>query len=239
MKSPGIIFSIFYITVFFSCRQQSTDNATFAAPIYHKEPDDDTTYKIATYQLFYSKDGRLCEKKHSMAGPQDSACHCELVGFYDCTIEVKTGDSIVQKPLGDFIDVPTYRETVTTQYSKDKGHVYYFDLTADGGKRYVVNGADPATFRELYEYRWGIDTSHLFFKGNMLKGLDITHMQLLFPPDQSTHFVWYVKDNQQVFFEDQPLPDADVKSFKAVSNLPWDAEDKYYRYEQGKRYLRK
>lgn len=172
-----------------------------------------------------------------MAGPRDSACHCELVGFFDYTIEVKTGDSIVQKPLSDFIDVPSYRESDTTQYSKDKGHVYYFDLTADGGKRFVVNDTDPATFKGLYEYRWGIDTSHLFFKGNMLKGLDLANMQLLPPPDPSTHFVWYVKDKQQVFFEDKLVSGADAASFKVVSNLPWDAEDKNYKYENGKRRL--
>jgi hypothetical protein len=204
-------------------------------PVYNREPADDALYKNATWQFFYNKNGQLCEKKHVMAGPADSACNCELVGYYDSTISVKTDYRISKKLLRDFIDVPTFTELDSTQFSKDKNHVYYYNLDAAGGTRFVVTGANPATFKRLYDYRWGIDTSHVFFKASTLSGLNVKKLQLLYPPDTSNQFLFYVKDDQAVFFQDEKIAGADAASFKLVINQPWDAEDKNFRYRNGKR----
>jgi hypothetical protein len=223
---PGILF--------FSCKEKVKDRSLQLSPVYNREPADDSLYKNATWQFFYNKNGQLCEKKHVMAGPADSACNCELAGFYDSAISIKTGDAITKKLLRDFIDVPTFTELDATQYSKDKNHVYYFDLDASGGTRFVVTGADAATFKRLYEYRWGVDTNHVFFKASMLEGLNVKKLQLLYPPDTSNQFLFYVKDDHNVFFQDEKIADADALSFKLVLNQAWDAEDKNFRYQNGK-----
>jgi hypothetical protein len=224
---PGILF--------FSCKEKVKDQSFQLSPIYNREPADDSLYKNATWQFFYNENGQLCEKKHVMAGPADSACNCELVGYYDSTISVKTGDTIRKKLLREFIDVPTFTELDATQYSKDKNHIYYSDLNASGGTRFVVTGADAATFKRLYEYRWGIDTNHVFFKASMLEGLNVRKLQLLYPPDTTNQFLFYVKDDYSVFFQDKKITDADAPSFKLINNQAWDAEDKNFRYQTGKR----
>jgi hypothetical protein len=235
MKLLTAILLVLPGTLFFSCTGDKKERSIKLMPVYNREPDDDSLYKNATWQFFYNKNGQLCEKKHVMAGPADSACNCELVGYYDSTISIKTGDTITKKLLRDFIDVPTFTELDATQYSKDKNHVYYFNLDAAGGTRFVVTGADAASFKRLYEYRWGIDTSHVFFKAATLEGLNVKKLQLLYPPDTSNQFLFYVKDEQQVFFQNEKIEGADASSFKLINGQTWDAEDKNFRYQNGKR----
>ena len=106
---------------------------------------------------------------------------------------------------------------------------------SDGGSRVLVDKADPLTFKRLCEYRWGIDKNYVFYKGDRLKGLNLKHLQVLYPPDTTDHFIQYVKDGKNVFYENEIVKGADAKTFKLIRGQKWEAEDKSFKYETGRR----
>ncbi len=75
----------------------------------------------------------------------------------------------------------------------------------------------------------------LFYKGDVVEGLNLKHLQVLYLPDTSDHFIQYVKDDKNVFYENEIVKGADAKTFKIVSGQKWEAEDKSYKYETGRR----
>jgi DKNYY family len=229
---PAIIIIIFCVTIYSCTNPGETDTVE---KVYAKEPADSANYKYVKYDFYLSKSGQLSERKRVMVRPKGSACHCDFVVYYDSTVSIYNGDTMIEKPLNEIVDINSFTWIDSTDYSKDKNKVFYFHGNSDGGNRVIVDKADPATFKRLCEYRWGIDKNHVFYKTNILEGLDLKSIQILYPPDPSDNFIQYVKDEKNVFFESEIIQDADANTFKVVSGQKWDAEDKNYKYEAGRR----
>lgn len=204
------------------------------AYVYAKEPNDSASYKHLKYDFYLSKDGQLCERKLASAGNTD--CHCNFEVYYDSTYSIYTDDTIIEKALNTIVDINSFVWIDSTAFSKDKNNVYYFHDNSDGGNRVIVNKADPATFARLCEHRWGIDKDHVFYKTDILEGLNLKKLQMLVSPDTADPFVDYVKDDRNVFYTDKIVKGADAKTFKVVSGEKWQAEDKNYKYVTGRRY---
>jgi hypothetical protein len=234
MKTLSIIILILFFAILSSCSNQKTEKIQSAKAkneVYEKEPNDSANYQHIKYDFYLSKTGQLSERK--LVHAKDTKCNCLFEVNYDSTFKIYTDDTIIEKPLNTIIDIYSLAWIDSTEFSKDKRKVYYFHGNSDGGNREIVSKADPATFKRLCEYRWGIDKNYVFYKTDFLKGLNLENLQVLRPPDTSDHFVQYVKDDKKVFHEDQIVQGADAKTFKVVSGQKWDAEDKNFKYETG------
>ena len=185
------------------------------------------------YDFYLSKGGQLCERKVVIA--RETTNNFEYEVYYDSTFLIYKDDTTIAKPLNNIVDIATFVWIDSTQYSKDKNKVFYFHGNSDGGNRVIVDKADPLTFKRLCEYRWGIDKNYVFYKGDIVEGLNLKHLQVLYPPDTAYHFIDYVKDDKNVFYENEIVKGADAKTFKVVSGQKWEAEDKNYKYETGRR----
>lgn len=200
-------------------------------PPLEKEPADSADYKHLRNTLYLHKSGQLVERKLAMA--RDTTAEFEV--WYDSLMEVNAEDSTKFVPLSQVIDVDSYEEVDSTQFSRDKNQVYYFHPNSDGGVRLIVYGADPATFKRLYEYRWGIDKAQVYYKDSPLERVDIKTVQALYPPGTTEPFVEYIKDAYRVFYEASPVQGANTATFRLVKGKEWDAEDQYNRYKNGRK----
>ncbi len=93
---------------------------------------------------FYKNDaGDIFVLKRSAFG-EDSAGVWSAGMFLDDEIK----DSAWDNPgkLREYIDIETYTEDSLSAYAMDKKYVYWFRSSSDGEIRFLVHGADPATF---------------------------------------------------------------------------------------------
>lgn len=233
---PSTIIVIFF-TAFFSCNSLSKTEKVIAKPdkafVFAKEPNDSADYKLLKYNFYLGKEGQLCERKLTMT--RDSSCNCEFEVYYDSTFSIYINDTTLEKPLKTIVDINSFVWLDSTEYSKDKNKVFYFYHNSDGGHRAIVDKADPLTFKRLCEYRWGIDRNHVFYKSDIVQEVNMKHLQVLYSPDTSCHFIDYIKDDKNVFYTTEIVKGADAKTFKIVTGQKWDAEDKTYKYESGRR----
>ncbi len=163
---------------------------------------------------------------------RDTLCNCQFEVYYDSNFSIFTGDTTIRKPLSSLVDVSSFNQLDSTEYSKDKNRVYYFYDNSDGGNRNVVLGADPKSFKRLCEYRWGIDKNAVYYQNRKLEGLNLAKLQVLHSTDTSNHFVDYVKDDKVVYQRDMVLQGADAKTFQVISGQEWEAADKNRKYGQ-------
>ena len=236
MRTLSVTITILFFATLSSCNNKRTEKAKISEvkqETYAKEPNDSADYKHIKYDFYLNKTGQLCERK--LAAAKGTNCNCLFEVYYDSTFKIYTDDTIIEKPLKNLVDINSFVWLDSTDYSKDKSKVFYFYNNSDGGIRFVIDKADPKTIKRLCEYRWGIDNKYVFYRGDILPGLNLKTLKVLFPPDTSDHFVQYVKDSRNVFFENQVVKGADAKTFKVVSGQKWDAEDKKYKYETGRR----
>jgi cell division protein FtsI/penicillin-binding protein 2 len=236
MKILFIITTLLFAATLLSCSNPKTEQAQTSIAenyVYAKEPNDSSDYKHIKYDFYLSKTGQLCERK--LAGAKGTNCNCLFQVYYDSTFKIYTGYTIIEHPLNTIVDINSFVWVDSTQFSKDKDKVFYFNENSDGGIREVIVKADPTTFKRLCEYRWGIDRNHVFYMTYILQGINLKTIQVLFPPDTADHFIQYVKDDRKVFHENEIVKGADATTFKVVSGQKWDAEDKNYKYENGRR----
>lgn len=224
-----------------SCDRDATDKPgpvpepQVLAEIYAREPCDSASYRHIKYDFFRSSTGQLCERKLMLASDRDSSCKCEFIVYYDTAFRIYRHDSLYEVPLGLIIDLDSYEVLGSSNYSKDNNRVYYFHANSDGGIRTIIEGADPKTFRNLCEYRWGIDKSFVYYKDEKLEGLHLKKLRVLYPSDSASAIVNYVKDDRVVYENGEILSGADAETFRLVEGKGWQAEDKNYRYEAGGR----
>lgn len=228
---------IIFFAALTSCNNSSRTDQTVSkidkVLVYAKEPNDSANYKLLKYDFYLSKGGQLCERK--LAAAMDSSCNCTFEVYYDSTFSIYTDDTTLEKPLNTIVDINSFVWLDSTEYSKDKNKVFYFNGNSDGGNRVIVDKADPVTFKRLCEYRWGVDKNYVFYKGDIVQGVNLKQLQILYPPDTADHFIDYVKDDKNVFYTTEIVKGADAKTFKVVSGQKWEAEDKNYKYETGRR----
>jgi DKNYY family protein len=228
---------IILFAVFSSCNNSSrTGNEiskTDTVFVYAKEPNDSADYKLLKYNFYLSKSGQLCERK--LVSAKGTNCNCLFEVYYDSLFKIYNDDTLIEKHLNTIVDINSFVWLDSTEYSKDKNKVFYFHGNSDGGNRVIVDKADPLTFKRLCEYRWGIDKNHVFYKGDIVQGINLKYLQVLYPPDTSYHFIDYIKDDKNIFYENEIVKGADAKTFKVVSGQKWEAEDKNYKYASGRR----
>ncbi|HEX7846931.1 MAG TPA: DKNYY domain-containing protein [Chitinophagaceae bacterium] len=229
-----LVFISVILLVFGSCLSPSKKNRGVVSLLYAKEPIDSADYKHLKNDFYIGKDSDLYERKLALA--RDSNCNCQFEVFYDKFIFVHKNDSIIKTPLGSIIDINSFTIIDSTEFAKDKNRVYYFHGNSDGGNRVIVVGADPASFKRLCEYRWGIDKDFVYYENARLNSINTEKLQVLNSPDTADHFVSYLRDDKNVFFESTIIPGADAATFKVVTGQSWDAEDRNNKYYQGRRY---
>jgi DKNYY family len=200
---------------------------------------DSANYTHLKASFYKGNDGEVYEKRYFIT-PWDSCCYYRA--FYDN----KLGHSL-DTPRPSFkkvLDLSTYVELEPSVYAKDRSHVYGEASNSDGGFRYWIEEADAKTFHCLDSTRWwGVDKEHVFYRGDLIKGLSAHHLKTLkvvLSNPQSGSEVQivrskpsYVKNDHQVFFEKEPVLKADAASFKVVDSSRFDAIDKYRKYSQG------
>ncbi len=237
MKTYFLTIYILLFSLFLSCNNlNEKDKAVVKQNIkivYAKEPNDSADYKLLKNNFYLHKNGQLCERKLAFA--RDKSCNCNFEVYYDSTLTIYLNDSTFERPLNTILDIKSFTCFNSSEYSKDKNRVYYFYGNSDGGNRVIVHKADPLSFKSLCEYRWGIDKNYVFYKGDIIKGVNIKQIQVLYSPDTTDHFINYIKDDKNVFYTTEIVKGADAKTFKVVSGQKWDAEDKNYKYENGGR----
>jgi DKNYY family len=198
------------------------------------EPDDSCDYQHIIAGFYSKNNGHIYERKAEM----DESC-CDFMIYYDSTL----GYEETRQPLKNVIDLDSYVYVDSSEYSKDKNHVYWFFINSGGGMRHIIKDADPKTFKRIavpsnklsYDYRWGIDKNVVYFKGNRLEGLNVNKVQFL-RIDTSDMRPDYIKDEKLVFYEYSKIEKADAKTFKLVKqekDLDYDAVDKYRKYRYG------
>jgi hypothetical protein len=231
------IVSILIVFVANYCSQRpASKDVVYSEPVilvYAKEPPDSSNYTHLKYSFYRSKTGRLCERK--LAVPRDSTCNCDYEVFYDSVIKAYENDDELIKPLDSVVDIASFVWLDSTEYSRDKNAVYYYFSTSCGGVRSVVDMADPKSFRRLCEYRWGIDKNNVFYENDVVPGVNLKRLVVLYSPDTTNHFVEYIKDDRHVFYTDKLVEGADAASFHLVSGKDWDAEDRFCKYKVGER----
>jgi hypothetical protein len=236
MKIQIVITIILFAATLSSCSNPKTEQAQTPKAdnyVYEREPNDSADYKHIKYRFYLSKTGQLCEKKFDFA--KNTNCNCLYQAYYDSIFKIYTGDTMIEKPLNTIVDINSLVQIDSTQFSKDRNKVFYFYENSDGGIREVITEADPITFKRLCEFDWGIDKNHVFYRTYILQGINLKTIQVLVPPDTADHFIQYIKDDRKVFHQDEIVKGADAKTFKVVSGQRWDAEDKNYKYENGRR----
>lgn len=133
---------LFILSVFILGCNKPTDQSDHTACLT-KFPGDNNSYKLLKHNLYIGKDGMLYDKKIKIDKSDPSYCYSV---FYYKYIDIHYNDSIVQIPLDSIIDINTYIAFDSSVYSRDKYHCYYFYNNSDGGFRFIIDNADPATF---------------------------------------------------------------------------------------------
>ncbi|MDF2190061.1 DKNYY domain-containing protein [Paraflavitalea sp. CAU 1676] len=213
-----VILGIAFAAILLACkdkRPEQQKRSYGTGYVTAREPLDSASYKHVKYDFYTDKGGRLFLRKLLMGRDRDSACRCAFVVVYDPLFTHGFGDKGLEKRLDEVIDIGSFQAIDSSDFAKDNKHVYYHYGNSDGGNLSIVAGADPATFRRLADYRWGIDKEHVYFQFSLLDSLDPASTQVLRSPDTSDHFISYVRDNRFVYHENYMVQGADAKSFKA------------------------
>lgn len=106
------------------------------------------------------------------------------------------------------IDISTYvRLQQAGYYAKDKNHVYIWESIPNQGEHaFLLDGADPLTFQAI-GYRWGKDTSRVFYENMPLKGLNPSETVPVCAEelDSSLSYIDFIRDNDQLFYKNQEI----------------------------------
>lgn len=158
MKVSYIILLSLMITILSSCNNHKTSTANkniSKEKTYAKEPKDSADFKHIKYNFYKGKDGQLYERKLVFAGDnRDTICNCDFMVIYDNKILIDLNDATIQSTLDSIIDINSFIEIDSSNYSKDKNRVYYFYHNSDGGNRVVVYNADTKTFKIVKYRKW-------------------------------------------------------------------------------------
>jgi hypothetical protein len=193
------------------------------------QAQDSYKYKQLKGKFYTNEYGRLFEQKSYAIAGKGETFDAQL--YFDSVVSINVGDSTIEKSLSEVVDIPTFKDYKGSLFSKDKNNIYYSYASTGGTNRFVVNGANPNTFKTLSDYQYGIDDSHIFYQSKIIKGLNFKKHTIIYSLDTSDMFVKYIKDDKVVFYNGDTVKGADAKTFKLVKEKKWEAEDKNYKYE--------
>ena len=226
---------IFSILIFTSILIFSFENCTNSKNNENNKPTtlqakDSAKFKPLKEKFYKDKYGKLFEQKQKAIRGKGDFYYTRI--YYDSIVIFNIGDSIIEKPLSEIIDIETFTKLDNgTLFSKDKNYVYYSNVSSGGCYRIIVNGANPKTFKALSDYKYGMDDKHIFHQSKMIKGLNFEKYEILYTLDTTEFFIDYIKDDKFVFYNGDIVQGADAKTFKLVSGKEWSAEDKNYKYQ--------
>lgn len=130
------------------------------------EESKSETYTFLKYTFYSDLKGNLFEKK---SGAIDNLNE-ERRYFFDSSMFLGGYPNTV--PLNQIIDIESFKEYEETPFSRDTNHVYYVQATSDGHHRFIVESADPRTFKPI-RYRWGKDSKSIFWQTERVIGADL------------------------------------------------------------------
>ena len=107
-------------------------------------------------------------------------------------------------------------------------NVYNIDTNNVYWRGEKVNGANGITFVD-YDYGYGKDDRHVFYKSNIIYESDVKSFNSLINK--------YAKDEKNVYYEGKVLPNSDVKTFK--TNNDGTSIDKNFKYKNGTKIARR
>jgi DKNYY family len=224
LKMKQVIFLIFLI--FGACESKKTSSIGCKDKKSICNPLDSADYTHIISNIYRGRNGSLYEKKLSDTYHDEQNC-CQFTARFDSTL----GYEEERQSLDKIIDINSFVDIDSSSYSKDKGHVYGYSNNSNGGFRYIVEEADPLTFRRLADYRWAKDKNFVYCNGMVLEGLNLQKIELLYT--KSSTRLNYIKDDKNVFYEYHKIENADAKTFKVVERSEkedYDAIDKYRKY---------
>ena len=191
---------------------------------------DSVNYTLLKTPFYKDKHGNIVEKKID-AFIGEGNVETNRV-YYDSIVFIRQKDSIMERTLSEIIDIDTYTEfDQVSCFSKDKNNVYFSYVNSGGSYRFIVNKADPKTFRALSDYKYGMDDKHLFYQSKMIEGLNFSKHEILYTLDTTDFFIEYIKDDKLVFYNGDTLKGADAGTFKLMSGKAWSAIDKNFKYD--------
>lgn len=151
------------LLLLFGCRSQEIKvSKTQGAP---RESQSDT-YTFLKYTFYSDLKGNLFEKKSVAIDNLNE----ERRYFFDSSMFLGGYPNTV--PLNQIIDIESFKEYEETPFSRDTNHVYYVQATSGGHHRFIVESADPRTFKPI-RYRWGKDSKSIFWQTERVIGADL------------------------------------------------------------------
>jgi len=137
---------------------------------------------------------------------------------------------------------------VKNYFWKDKNHVFLIQF---GGTKCIIELADPSSFQVIENYLWSIDRSHVFYKFDLLKGVNPKEFSAINEEwGKDNHFYYwnnlrvdsldyesaeivsdyYILDSQHVYFKNVIVNGANPKTFKA-DGVGWFGHDDKNMYD--------
>ena len=131
-----------------------------------KTPFNEEGYRLLKNPFYEDSVGNLYEKKYMALDNINS----KQRHFYDSTLFYPHYPE--QVALKHFIDIESFEQFEDFTFSRDKKHVYFARVTSSGAFRFIVEGANPATFSPI-KYYWGMDDQHVYFETEIVPGADL------------------------------------------------------------------
>lgn len=160
------------------CREPST---TLAAPTKKSTVPVGVIYEFDSTQYVRHRSGFYISKAKDIfqinrVAYDDSAGNWSEHYWLDSLIFY--GKYPNKKPLKSIIDLETFVADRVSRFDKDKRHVYYTRASSDGVYRFIVDKADPATFKSIGE-KYGIDKARVYFESQVVKHADLATFRVL------------------------------------------------------------
>ena len=128
-----------------SCRSNNSLKESTATT---HQARDDKRYKPLKTPFYTDGSGKIFEQKQYAVKGEGDVFDSQI--FYDSIAILKSGDTTIEKPLSEIIDINSFTQLDSgTLFSKDKNYVYFSYVSTSGSDRVVVNGANPKMFRPL------------------------------------------------------------------------------------------
>ncbi|MBX2921125.1 MAG: DKNYY domain-containing protein [Chitinophagaceae bacterium] len=102
-----------------------------------------------------------------------------------------------KKTLKEIIDLETFVADTMSRFERDKNHVYYTSATSDGVYRFIVDKADPSTFKSITD-RYGKDKFNVFYETEIVKNADLKTFQVLNNQDST-------KDRNHIYYHGEKV----------------------------------
>lgn len=170
-------------------------NSTTNLPVKKVADSVGIIYEFDTTKYIRHKSGFYLSKAQDIF-QLNSLAYDDSTGFWSRHYWLDSlmfyGEYPNKKPLKNIIDLETFTSDTLSRFEKDKRYVYYARATSDGVYRFIVDKADPNTFKSIGE-KYGKDKSNIYYKSEIVKYADLKTFQVLNNQDSA-------KDKRHVYY---------------------------------------